>query len=359
MGSPSTMEPMRPRRRSTTVLGLLLLAPALASCGGGSGVEVGDVVPAREDAQFAGKGVESTVALPIGRLEVTTGAAVTEVAAADTRQLEKLEAPDGSVFVPVTWQYDAATFGALSAYLDTDATPVIDLVADGASYRLPAPEASGEGAESFYVLVSGKGDDPRLEVDFDGVAQQMDLASGEVEPGRAASLYDLAKPKVKRFPCEPDVAYGRTTLRPPEFTCGVTRPVRLPYAGDAWAEDGHSWLVVTVRTTLGRWNEISDDLKSGAVYYAASVESSYRLGSTEATQVIQDEANTTCPDPASNASCTAEFHVVFDVEDKAPKALTIEQDYSLLLATVYGGGEHEAALDLTVTAKATLKDKRK
>ncbi|WP_408898003.1 hypothetical protein ACJ5H2_02590 [Nocardioides sp. R1-1] len=347
---------MRPRRCSATVLGLLLLAPALVSCGGGGGgVEVGDVVPAREDAQFADQGVESTVALPIGRLEVTTGAAVREISASDTRQLERLEAPDGSVFVPMTWQYDAATFGELSAYLDTDASPVIDLVADGASYRLPAPEASGEGAESFYVLVSGKGDDPQLKVDFDGVAQQVDLSSGEVEPGRAADLYDLAKPKAKRFPCEPDVAYGRTTLRPPEFTCGVTRPVRLPYAGDAWAEDGHSWLVVTVRTTLGRWNEIADDLKSGAVYYAASVESSYRLGSTEASEVLQDEANTTCPDPAANASCTAEFHVVFDVAGKAPKALTIEQDYGLLLATAFGGGEHEDSLDLSVTAKARLK----
>lgn len=355
MTAPTTMGPMLLRRRSATALGLLLLAPVLAACGGESGVEVGDVVPARDDAQFQGSGVESVVALPVGRLEVTTGAPVTEISADDTRQLEKLQAPEGSAFVPITWQYDAATFGALSAYLVTDTSPVIDLVVDGASYRLPAPEQSGEGSESFYVLVSGKGSEPRLDVDFDGVTQQVDLSSGDVESGQAAPLYDVTKPRSKRFPCAPDVEFGRTTLRPPDFTCTVTRPLDLPYAGDAWAADGHTWRVVTVRTTLGRWSEVSADLKSGAVYYADKVESTYRLGDTEASQVIQDPDNTTCPDPTNSGSCTTEFHVVFDVDGKAPKALSIEQDFDLLLATVYGGGEAEDTLDLTVSAQAKLK----
>jgi len=343
------------RRWSAPALGLLLLAPALSACGDGGGVEVGDVVPARQDAQFAGKGVESVVALPIGRLEVTTGEPVTEISAKDTRQLERIQAPEGSAFVPITWQYDAATFGALSAYIDTDTSPVIDLVADGASYRLPAPEQDGEGSESFYVLVSGSGAQPRLDVDFDGVTQTVDLAAGEVDAGRAEALYDITRPRTKRFPCEPDVAFSRTTLRPPEFSCTTTRPMRLPYAGSAWADEGRSWLVVTVRTTLGRWSELAGDLKSGAVYYADQVESTYRLGKTEATQVIQDRANTTCPDPANNGGCTSEFHVVFDVGDRPSRALSIEQDYHLLLATVFGGGEADEALDVTVTATARLR----
>ncbi|GAA1503481.1 hypothetical protein [Nocardioides humi] len=354
---------MRPRsrpRRIAPALGstliLLLLAPALASCGdGGSGVEVGDVVPARQDAQFSGKGVESVVALPIGRLEVTVGESVTEIEARDTRQLEQLEAPEGSAFVPITWQYDAATFGALSAYLDTQAKPVVDLVADGASYRLPAPEQTGEGAESFYVLVRGKGRSPQLTVAFDGVSQQVDLASGDVEAGAAASLYDIAKPRTKRYPCAPEVDFGRPTVRPPEFSCSVTRPMRLPYAGDAWAEEGRSWLVVTVRTTLGRWNELAEDLKSGAIYYADKVESTYRLGKTEAARVIRDNANTVCPDPANSGGCTSEFHVVFDVAEKASRTLTIDQDYELLLASTYGGAEAKATLDLGVTAEARLR----
>lgn len=355
MTATTTMGPMLLRRSSTGLLGLLLLAPVLAACGGDSGIEVGDVVAAADDAQFSGQGVESVVALPVGRLEVTAGKPVTEISAADTRQVAKVVAPEGSAFVPITWQYDAATFGALSGYLTTDASPVIDLVADGASYRIPAPELTGEGSSSFYVLVSGTGADPKLDVDFDGVTQKVDLASGEVEEGRAAPLYDITKPRAKRFPCSPEVEFGRTTPRAPEFTCTVTRPIDLPYAGDAWAAEGHSWRVVTVRTTLGRWTEVADDLKSGAVYYADNVESSYRLGDVEAAHVIRNSTNTACPDLTNSGACTTEFKVVFDVEGKPSRALAIEQDFDLRLATVFGGSEAADTLDLKVNATARLK----
>lgn len=348
------MEPMRLRRCSATVLGLLLLAPALAACGGEGGVAVGDVVPAREDAQFTGEGVETVVALPVGRLEVTTGQPVTQVSAKDTRQLEKLEAPEGSTFVPITWRYDAATFGALAAYLDTDTSPVIDLVADGASYRLPAPEASGEGAESFYVLVSGKGAQPRLDVDFDGVTQQADLSSGEVDAGRAKPLYDLAKPKTKQFPCEPAVSYSRATRRTPKFSCSTSRPFRLPYAGSAWADEGKSWLVVSVRTSLGLWNEVADDLKSGAIYYGEAVDGTFRLGDTEATAVVKDPENTSCPDRTDQGTCTVQFNVVFEAGKTYPRKLTVDEQYGLRLAQVWGGGQGEDTLDLGLTATAKL-----
>ncbi len=350
------MGPMLLRRSSTAVLGLLLLAPGLAACGGeAGGIEVGDVVPAANDAQFAGQGVESVVALPVGRLEVTAGKPVTEISAADTRDVTKVQAPEGSAFVPITWQYDAATFGALAGYLSTDTGPVVDLVADGASYRIPAPELTGEGSSSFYVLVSGNGADPEMDVDFDGVTQRVDLSNGEVEEGRAAPLYDITKPRAKRFPCSPDVAFDRTTVRPPDFSCTVTRPLDLPYAGDAWAADGHTWRVVTVRTKLGRWTEVSDDLTSGAIYYADTVRGSYRLGDTEAAHVIRNPANTACPDVADNGSCTTEFQVVFDVEGKPSRALSIEQHFPLRLATVYGDAKAEDSLDVTVTTSARLK----
>jgi len=346
---------MRLRRSSATLLGLLLLGSTLSACSEETGgIEVGDVVPARQDAQFEGEGVESVVALPIGQLEVTAGAPVTEVSAKDTRQLEKLQAPEGSVFVPITWQYDAATFGALAAYISTEATPAIDLVADGASYRLPAPEQTGEGAESFYVLVQGDGDEPRLEVDFDGVTQQVDLTSGEVEAGRAEALYDLPKPRTKRLPCAGDTSYSRAAVRAARFACSTTRPFRLPYAGTGWAEDGGTWLVVTVRTTLGLWNEVAQDLKSGAVYYADGITGTFRLGDTEAAAVIKDPRNTACPDRTDQGSCTGEFHVVFAAKRKHPRTLTIEHDYSLRLASAWGGKQAEEVLDLSVTAHARL-----
>ena len=89
----------------------------LAACGGDDdALTPGDVVPAREDAQFA-EGKASFVALPIGRLEVHLGEPVTRLDGDDTRELQAVKAPEGSTFVPITWQYDAATFMDHADYL--------------------------------------------------------------------------------------------------------------------------------------------------------------------------------------------------------------------------------------------------
>ncbi|NHA01475.1 hypothetical protein G5V59_21215 [Nocardioides sp. W3-2-3] len=81
---------------------------------------------------------------------------------------------------------------------------MIDLVADKASYRLPAPEATGEGAESFYTLVSGDGEDAALSVDFDGVKQTVVLATGKRTEGKAAPLYRLKPRKDRTASCTTD-----------------------------------------------------------------------------------------------------------------------------------------------------------
>lgn len=349
------MGPMLLRRCAVAVVGLLALAPALVACGGDTGVQAGDVVPARDDAQFAGTGNESVLALPIGRLEITLGEPTTKLSADDTRQIEALDAPDGGTFIPLTWQYDASSFGRYAAFIDTQASPVVDLVADGARYRIPPPDDSGKGSTSFYVVVAGPGKEPRLDVDFDGVTQSVDLTTGDRDAGAAEALYDLPSPKTKRTDCTGTIEYGRKLVGASSFTCAVTRPVRLPYAGDAWAEDGQSWLAVTVRTTLGRWNEVAKDLKSGGVYYATGVAGSFRLGDIEATQAYQDNEQTTCPSTTSG-SCTTEFHVIFAVGEKAPKKLTVEQDYTLLLTSAWGTGtDGEQNLDLPVTTTTTLR----
>ncbi|KRA38621.1 MULTISPECIES: hypothetical protein [unclassified Nocardioides] len=340
------------RRCAATAFGLLVLAPGLAACGGGTDLEVGDVVPARDDAQFV-DGTASSVTLPVGRLEVTLGKSTTQLAASDNRQLEEIAAPDGSTFVPLTWQYDAATFGEYADYITNDDGPTIDLVSDGASYRLPAPREMGEGSTSFYVLVSGSGKEPSLAVDFDGVTQTLDLNTGERDTGAAAPLYDLEAPKDKRRPCQADVEF--TTKRvAKDFTCSVRRVARLPYAGDAWAEPGHTWLVITIRTSIRRFDQVAKDFRSGAVYFASDVESTFRLGDVEASAVIEDQDERVCPD-VRQGGCTTVNHVVFDLADKASTRLTVEQNYELTLNSVYGGADARETLELPLTTTTTVR----
>ncbi|WGX97622.1 hypothetical protein [Nocardioides sp. L-11A] len=346
---------MLPRRRSASVLGLLLLAPALAACGGDpAGIAAGDVVPARHDAGIAESGSETTIALPIGNLLVTVGKAVREISADDTRQLEKLSAADGEVFMPVSWQYDTTSLGTYARYLETTSTPVVDLIVDGASYRIPPPEVSTEGPESFFVAVRGSGDGPELKVDFDGVVQTADLTTGDVDSGAAAPLYDLAPATGEAVPCGGAVRPSRAvTVSELSFTCTMTPPVRLPYAGDAWAADGRTWLATTVETAFGRWDEAAADLSAGAIYYAGTVDGVFTLGGSKAVQVIRDAGRGTCPDIA-NQNCSAVFHVLFDVGEDAPRNLVIKQRYELGRTSTWGTIDAPEQIKLTVTDRTRL-----
>ncbi|WP_435770222.1 hypothetical protein [Nocardioides sp. SYSU DS0651] len=349
---------MRLPRRVTAALGSLLLLPLLASCGEDpEQVETGDIVPAREDAQFA-DGTESTIALPLGELEVLVGEPADSLSAEETRQLEAIDAPEGTSFVPITWQYDSGTFGDYDDYLLSDATPVIDLVSRGASYRLPAPEASGSGSESFYVLVDGRGEDASLEVEFDGVTQTVDLRTGKREADRAKPLYRL-KPRSERTrACTPFATFGTgeddAPRRAPDYSCTVTRTARLPYAAGAWAEPGRSWLVVTAKTSLRRYDRIAADFKSGAIYFAGSVESEFRLGRMKPAEVIVDRERTACPDPA-RGGCVTTYHLVFDVPEDPPMRLRIKQVYDMVLTSVWGGGEGKDLIELPVSVTMRLR----
>lgn len=346
---------MRLCRSAAACSGLLLLLPALAACGDDeAGIAVGDLVDARQDDQFVEGGTASTVALPIGRLEISAGKPTTTLTAEDTRQLEAVDAPAGSTFVPITWQYDAGTFGDYTDYLDTDAKPVIDLVADKATYRLPAPKATGEGAESFYALVAGDAEDASLSVDFDGVTQTVDLATGDRVEGAATPLYKLKPRKDRTASCTTDSKFKLSIARSrlPDYACNVTRAARIPYAGGAWAEKGKTWLVVTLSTTLRRYDLLSEDLRSGAIYVATSAETSFRLGKVKPTKVLEDKELTACPDE-EQGGCTKVFHLVFAVDGGSSSTLRMDQTYDLALSSVWGGGEGRDSLELT--NKATIK----
>lgn len=342
-------------RLAAAVLGLLVLLPALAACGDDE-LAIGTVIQAREDSQFVTSGTASSIALPLGRLEISAEAPTKKIAANDTRQLEAVEAPAGSAFIPITWQYDAGTFGDYAEYLATDASPVVDLLAAGAKYRLAAPESTGEGAESFYVLVTGDGKDAQLAVDFDGVTQTVELATGKRDEGRAAPLYDLKPSKERTRSCSAGATFdvGRLT-KVNGFACKVSRTAQLPYAGDAWAEEGSTFVVVSVTTTIVRYDEYAKDLKSGAVYVPTDVASTFATGKVKPTAVIEDRNLSVCPD-ASRGGCTKVYHLIFAADpDKMPKQMRIKQDYTMTLFSVWGNGESKDSVTVTGSARIPLR----
>lgn len=323
---------------------VLALTPALAACGEDPGPSAGDVVAARSDDQFV-DGRQSRLNLPTGQLVVNLGDATDTVGATDTRQREDLTAAAGSTFLPITWRYDVDTYGDLTDYVAADGNPTFTLVTDGADYRLPPPNPSGVDAESFYVVVAGDGEDPTLEVEFDGVTQTLDLATGDRDEGQAAGLYDLKTRTAKTRSCADDVTYDKEPVRPPGFNCTTTTAARLPYAAGEWAADGRSWVVVSVTTSLLRWDRVAADGQSGAVYLATGVDSTFRLGKLEPVRVLDDTDNSTCPDP--NRGCVRAFDLVFDVpaDSEGSRNLRIDQDYQFDLFQVWGGGSGKETIE--------------
>lgn len=343
---------MRLRRCAAAAVGLASLLPLLAGCGDdASALEVGDVVPARDDDQFA-QGAASFVQIPLGRLEVILGEPATSLRSRDTSDSAALEAPGGSTFVPITWQYDAGTFGEYADYLGDAGSPVIDLVSDGASYRLPPPAEAGEGSESFYVLVSGAADEVVLSVEYDGVVQRLDLVTGERDAGRAAGLYRVKATRARTRSCK-EAARFDATRGFPAYRCEISRPMRLPYADGAWAKPGRAWLVLSLTTALRRFDVYGPVPGSGALYGSKSVKSTFRIGGKKPVAVLRD-ADALCPD-ISRGSCTATYHLVFAATTDAGAPLVIGQTFALVLGTQWGGVERKAEMDFEISAEVPLR----
>lgn len=343
---------MRLRRPTAAALGLLAVLPVLAACGEDvSRYGDGDIVPARQDDQFS-DGTASVVALPMGRLEIFLGEPTQDLAADATRSLEAREAPEGSTFVPITWQYDAGTFADYADYVDVSETPRIDLVADQASYRLPPPDETGEGAESFYVLVAGQAEDLQLEVGLSGVVQTVALRTGEREEGAAAAIYDLKPRSTKTRDCTSD-AKVRHEEGLADYECKVTSPVELPYADGRWAQEGRTFVGVTLETHLQRFDLRSPLPSAGAIYLPGSVTSTFKLNG-ERPVATKEEVTDTCPD-YTGGGCTARYHVVFDVPADAKRKFTADQTFGLVLGGRWGNFPAEDSLDLDVDLAFALK----
>lgn len=244
-------------RRRPVVLGiavvtvLTVLVLLLLRLTGVERADAGTVIPAAGDVD----GRTVTVQVPVGAIELTVGDPVESVSADASSDGEDHAAPRSGGLVPVRISFDArsAPAGLLGVLGGTPLPTSLTLVAGDERHELPAPYAvSGPGttsgtARSYYVAVDDA-DGTRLEVTYDGVAQSVDVDSGELDPGRAAALYDVPD-QVPSADC-PATGWepAGTQLR---LTCSTAGPQLTAYDPElGWAEDGRAWLVAGLDLSL-------------------------------------------------------------------------------------------------------------
>jgi hypothetical protein len=217
-------------------LGLaLLLAPfLLAGCGG---EDDWSVVLGRESSL---DGRTATVLVPAGALRITVGDPVDGDLDEDrTNRLEGHSPPGGASYVPVLVEHDP--FAGLPAAVASPPLRETALVVRSgshsaelpAAYRLVGPGTGTGNIFETYVPVEDP-DDVSVEATYDGLTQVLDLASGEVETGAAAPLYDDPA-GATALDCGPVPAWLDCEL-------SVERVPYLP--GTGWAEDGRAFAVL-------------------------------------------------------------------------------------------------------------------
>ncbi|MCL2542182.1 MAG: hypothetical protein FWE71_06960 [Nocardioidaceae bacterium] len=341
-------------RRAAFAAAFACLLPTLAACGGGGTTSsAGDVVPARQTKQFI-HAKTSSVALPIGTLDVHAGKPVDDVPASDTHDLTALKAPAGMTYLPITWRYDDSTTKTYLQYTGTSALPTVDLRAGKGSYRLTTPDPA-EGTESFYVLVDKSSSHPRLAVGFDGVTQQVDLTTGKRDAGRAKGLYALSHKRLRASKCTGTVDWSEIARA--SQTCRLTGPVLLPYAGGKWAKPGHEWLVMSMRTALTSYTQAGATPGSAGIYTAQAVKAAYRMGNHRPTALIpSNDASGTCPDQ-DTGTCNTDTALIFDVRDKAPR-IKVVLKYRMVLAKGWAGYVGKKSETVSETARIRLHQPR-
>lgn len=333
---------------------LLALVPSLAACGDDTAAfAAGDVVKARQDDQFDA-GRRSSVTLPVGKLLIRSAEPVDSAAAEDTRSREPVDLPSGMTLVPITWQWDPWSSDRLDGIVATSETPHVDLVTGGEHYRLPPPDRSAEGGESFYVVVDGDAEDRELELEFDGVTQSVDLTDGDVDEGEAAGLYDIDEDALKKTSCDEGLTWFTAPIVSAEFTCGLVGPVLTPYAGGEWAPDGSQWLAVTLSTRI-RVYGVTNLIGGGAQYRATHVRVTPEIdGEKPALALSTEDDADLCPDRYTSR-CGWAKHLIFEVpdDDGEQGPLDVKVSYKLRLVNAYGG--FPADQKLRVKAEEELK----
>jgi len=346
---------MGPMRAPVTLGSILVvLAALLAACGSEKAtLETGDIVRARFDDQFT-DGSDADVTIPTGRLLIYAARPTDTAGADETRNREAVEAPAGTVLVPITWQYDTWASDRLDGIMEATETPIIELVSGGEKYRLPPPEREVEGGESFYVVVDGDAEDRSLEIDFGGVTQTVDLTDGSRDEGQAAGLYDLDDTRLKKKTCDQELPWFDTRTVGAEFTCDLVGPVLTPYAAGQWAPDGSLWLALTLQARMRVYAE-TNLFGGGARYLATSVKVKPEIDDEgPAFSLSTNNETDICPLTAQ-ATCGWSRHLIFEVpeDDGEQGPLDVKVSYQLVLSNSWNG--YDAPRRQKVSAKEELK----
>lgn len=177
-------------------------------------------------------------------------------------ELEDVPAADGARVLSLAWSrqflgYGSDVMSLMTGADNDDAGRDVTLVVLADGRRIEVPDVGlldGIGdPDHVYVGLPVDAEDVTLEVTYDEVAQTVDLDTGEVDPGRAAGLYDVPLSGDRSIgdgagDCPyPDREQGLDVM----FACGVLDSWQVPYVdGVGWAGAGQTWLVADASSRL-------------------------------------------------------------------------------------------------------------
>lgn len=212
------------------------------------------------------------VLLPGATLTLQVGRPIDEISASavDTSQTlgpseldsdDVVHADDGSELVPVTWKLRRSGLATSDAPIDDEP---IDLrlvagdqtvvLAHGTVVTLQSPDGGGHPPSSVVSVTGGA--DLVIEVEMDGATQTLDIASGELDTGRASGLYEetaaIDTGCEQPGSCELAPTNAASPWRPRNGRAQVTTSSMSRSAYDAelgWAPEGRLWAVVYARAS--------------------------------------------------------------------------------------------------------------
>lgn len=334
----------RPSRQICALSLLAALLP-LTACGSepdSGATEAGDVVDARAGVDTEGA-AEGFLVVPSGRLDIRAGEPVTELPADATTERTARTAPDGGVFVPITWTFRTGRIDLLTAIFGRPQTIEMALVSDGKRYPLAAPTAdrNGEAVDAYYTAVEGEGEDLELKLEYAGVTQTLDLVTGEQQTEGAQGLYDLAGVEYtgekRKCPTE-DWLEGEDPLVQVTFDCKHTDALSVPFVDGEWAPEGSTFVVIDLTTNLASYAVYAEN-GAAALYAATSSKELSELGGDGPTGVLEQETGLGGADTS---------FLVFTVEGKVPTTLDFKRSYELVRTAKQGEVDAPRTRTLTI-----------
>jgi len=284
--------PMRRRWIGMAIALVIGLAIGLIAGAGGiwlvtrdNGVLAGSILPSSLRDVEKLEGTPLTVNLPRGVLEFIVADPVDEVLYVPELDYGHAEAADGVSLIGIGWSYRPAPWGLprTNALTEKTPSPSAALVVADRPYDLgPLLSldddivAPAEGAVIFAVPGEPDSltvDDFDVQVTYDGLTQSINVATGEKDLGAATTLQVGTPPTSPGADC-PDLEGDQSS--PGLFldlVCQINSVTSTPYVpGLGWADEGTTWLVVTVQDHVFEYGWNPEPGVDAAVRYDATSE---------------------------------------------------------------------------------------